>query len=234
MAIFFGCILTLGIVSVVVLSLLPQGPEGSNDPFFGRKNLLKQLGVVASSASSAHLELVVQVFAVAGDARRGDRIFFIQPEKQGLVVQKSNQIMYEVVAINDASQNHELNATFDSANEGSDVQFVLRPCDITVEEIDSDEVAPKGCIVMRDRDNGFSNLVRAVRTGAVSFVNPRLLVFKYRLPLAVFIAILTYITIAFFVFFLQLQSCKVSFMLCTYDFSLVMSDSNPCSNPYFS
>ena len=66
-----------------------------------------------------------------------------------------------------------MNATYDQSNAGSDVQLVLKPCDISVEEID-ESVAPKDCIVMRGRDNGWANLIKALQSGAVSFVNPRL------------------------------------------------------------
>ena len=104
MVIFFSCVLLLGILAVIVLSFFPQGAEGSKDPFFGRKGLLVKLGnLKSSSLSVSRHELVVKIFDTEVEVRRGDRIFFIPMKEGDIVVRKSDQKMFEVVVINDAS-----------------------------------------------------------------------------------------------------------------------------------
>ena len=205
MVIFFGLILTVGLISVVILAVFPQNQDKGSHlrPFFGSSGLKTRLGLLAESSSSAYRELSIKVHLnPIDDVQRGDRVYFKTKNNNENKIERQ----FEVCAITDASRKSMINATYDRAK-SCYAQLLLRPLisDQSADEIMAEKEAPHGCEVWRDRDNGFTNLINALRAGAVSFVNPRLLVFKYRVFLAIFIASLTYITIAFMTIFLQLQ-----------------------------
>ena len=62
--------------------------------------------------------------------------------------------------------------------------------------------------VWRVRDSSLETAIKAVQGGMVSFVNPRLLIFKHKAVLALSVGALSYLALVFIVFIMRNQSCK--------------------------
>ena len=142
MVIFFGLILTVGLISVVILAAFPQNQDkGSHPgPFFGSSGLKTRLGLLVESSSLAYRELSIKVHLnPMDDVQRGNRIYFKTKTNDDKKIERQ----FEVCAIADASRKSIINVTYDRAK-SCYAQLLLRSLDQSADKILADKEAPHG------------------------------------------------------------------------------------------